>query len=356
VPVKPLRVLIVRIGAMGDVLHAMPAVAALRVLHPDWFIGWAIEPRWSDLLQIEGDPEDMSLGVGKMRCKALVDRWYSVPTGNWKRSPLAPGTLSEILALREVMRAERFDLCVDMQGAIKSAGLGLLAEAKVFAGPAEPRERVARRLYSKTFGVTARHVVEQGCELLGLAVGEGLVPARVPLPMQELAERWADEVVGKDKFCLISAGGGWGAKLWPADRFGRVAAELGRAGLGSVVNASPGGSPEADGVVASSGGYARAVPCTIAQLIALARRAAVVIGGDTGPLHLAAALERPVVAIFGPTDPARNGPYGTRSRVLRDASSLTSHKRVKEPEAGMLRIEADEVVAAAAELLLEQSA
>jgi heptosyltransferase-1 len=104
-------------------------------------------------------------------------------------------------------------------------------------------------------------------------------------------------------------------------------------------------------VVQASEGHAQALPCTVGQLIALTRRAAVTIGGDTGPLHLAAALERPVVGIYGPTDPARNGPYGTRSRVLRDASSATSHKRVSEVEAGMLRIGVEEVLAAAMEML-----
>jgi heptosyltransferase-1 len=169
--------------------------------------------------------------------------------------------------------------------------------------------------------------------------------------MDEMDERWAYEAVGHERFCLISAGGGWGAKIWPAERFGQVAAELGRAGVRSVVNTSPHGSREADCVVQMSEGSARAVPCSVGQLIALTRRAAVVVAGDTGPLHLAAALERPVVAIFGPTDPARNGPYGTRSRVLRDASSATSHKRVSEVEEGMLRIEAGEVVEATMEMM-----
>jgi heptosyltransferase-1 len=169
--------------------------------------------------------------------------------------------------------------------------------------------------------------------------------------MSAAAELWANQVIGRERFCLISAGGGWGAKIWPPDRLGRVAAELGKAGVQTIVNASPQGSPEADGVAAASEGHARVVPCSISQLIALVRRAAVVIGGDTGPLHLAAALERPVVGIYGPTDPARNGPFGTRSRVFRDAASVTSHKRTHETEAGMLRISVDEVVAAALEML-----
>jgi heptosyltransferase-1 len=118
-----------------------------------------------------------------------------------------------------------------------------------------------------------------------------------------------------------------------------------------LVNATAAPSPEAERVVAASDGLAQAVPCSVGQLIALVRRAAVVIGGDTGPLHMAAALERPVVGIYGPTSPARNGPYGTRSRVLRDPSSVTSHKRIEEVEPGMLHITVDEVVRAAREML-----
>ena len=350
-----MKVLIVRIGAMGDVLHAMPAVAALREKHPRWTISWAIEPRWSDLLQISDDPEDLTQGVvvagGAIARRGLVDRWFSVPAGAWKRNPLTSATRNEVLALRRSLRGERFDLCVDMQGAVKSAVVGGFARAKTFAGLAEPRERIARRWYGKKIEVRAAHVIEQGCELLGTAVGETLRPAKVLLPMNVRTEEWADDVVGQERFALISPGGGWGAKIWPAERLGRVAAQLGRAGVRTVVNASRSGSHEADGVVAASEGFARAVPCSVGQLIALTRRAAMVIGGDTGPLHLAAALERPVVGIYGPTDPARNGPYETRSRVLRDAESVTSHKRRSDVEAAMLRITVEEVVEAAREML-----
>ena len=345
-----MRVLIVRIGAMGDVLHAMPAVAALRERHPDWFIGWAIEPRWSDLLQITGDPGDLSQGVGPT-ARGMIDRWYKVAAGAWKRKPFSVSTRSDIFAMRKVLRGDRFDICVDMQGSVKSAVVGKMAGATVFVGAANPREQIARRFYGHRVEVTSTHVVERGCELLGSAVGEVLHPAQVPLPVNAEAEHWAHEVVGCDRFCLISPGGGWGAKVWPADRFGRVAAELGRAGVMTVVNAPVNGSSEADQVVESSEGFARAVPCSIAQLIALVRRAGVVIASDTGQLHLAAALKRPVVAIYGPTDPARTGPYGTPSRVFRDATSLTSHKRVSEVEDGMLRIGVDEVLTAAVEML-----
>jgi heptosyltransferase-1 len=340
---------------MGDVLHALPAVAAMRERHPNWFVGWAIEPRWSGLLQIAGDEDDLSQGVGRFAGSALVDRWYSVPTLAWKRRPLAGTTRREIVTLRRALRADRFDVCVDLQGAVRSAVVGKMARAGVFAGMAAPREPMARWFYKQRVEVTSTHVVEQACELLGSALGEVLRPARVPLPMDAEDERWAVGVVGEERFCLISPSAGWGAKVWPAERYGRVAAELGRAGIGTVVNAVSPGDEEAQRVADASEGFARAVPCSLGQLVALTRRAAVVIAGDTGPLHLAAALERPVVGIYGPTDPRRNGPFGKRSgdrvRVLRDAASLTSHRRVGDAEAGMLRIGVDEVVRAALEVV-----
>lgn len=346
-----MRVLVVRIGAMGDVLHAMPAVAALRARDPACFIGWAIEPRWSDLLQMRGDLEDLSQGVGPAATPALVDRWYSVPTGKWKRRPLAGETLGEMDVLRRVLREEQFDVCVDMQGAVKSAVVGKMAGASVFVGMAEPRERMARWLYRMPVQVAATHVVEQGCELLGAAVSETLQPAPVTLPMHAEEELWADKLVGGDPFFLISPTAGWGAKVWPAERYGAVAAALGRAGYRVLVNASWADGEAAETVVRASERFAVAVPCSLRRLIALVRRASVVIAGDTGPLHLAAALGRPVVGIYGPTSPGRNGPYGTRSRVLRDAESVTSHKRLAEAEAGMLRIGVEQVVEAAMEML-----
>ena len=263
--------------------------------------------------RLPGDPEDLSQGVGRV---LPARRWSTagtaLPTREWKQKPLARGTLLEIRALSEVLRDERFDVCVDMQGAIKSAGGGTDGGGGCPGRVGEPQGAGGELVLRQEGGHAGRACGGAGVRAAGRAVGEVLQPARVTLPMDEKDELWADEVVGRERFCLISPGAGWGAKMWPAERLGQVAAELGRAGVRSVVNASVRGSREANAVVAHSEGYARAVPCTVGQLIALVRRAAVVIAGDTGPLHLAAALERPVVGIYGPTDPARNGPYGTR--------------------------------------------
>ncbi|WP_263369183.1 glycosyltransferase family 9 protein [Edaphobacter dinghuensis] len=346
---RPPRVLIIRIGAMGDVLHAMPAVAALRQRHPDWFIGWAIDPCWRDLLQSSATSQ-------RGAAMPLVDRCYAVPTRQWKRRPISLETLRSIAAVRRQLRGEQFDLCVDMQGSIRSSMIGWMAGGGKFAGPADPREQPARWLYGEKIPMSAAHVIEQGCELLGAAVGERLTSTKIELPADQASEAWRDELLARvapegRKFALIAPSAGWGAKQWPAERYGAVAAALAQAGYVPLVNAVFAGDILANAVVNASGGAAVVVPCSIGQLIALTRHASLVIAGDTGPLHLAAALERPVVALFGPTDPARNGPYGTASRVLRHASSKKDHTRHAATEKGLMQITAEEVIAAAFDLL-----
>lgn len=337
---------------MGDVLHAMPAVAALRQRHPDWFIGWAVDPCWSELLRGAGAASER----GAMM--PLVDCCYPVPTRQWKQQPISLETLSSIRGLRQELRRERIDLCVDMQGTIRSSMVGWMTGAERFAGPAEPREHPARWLYGQKLKVSAAHVIDQGCELLGGAIGEPLTPVKVELPTDCAADAWCDELLARlvpgvehPKFAIIAPSAGWGAKQWPAERYGAVAAELARAGYKPLVNAVYAGDILANAVVDASGSTAVVVPCSVGQLISLTRRASVVIAGDTGPLHLAAALERPVVALFGPTDPARNGPYGTPARVLRHSSSRKDHTRYAETEEGLMQITAAEVTAAAFDLL-----
>ncbi len=182
-----------------------------------------------------------------------------------------------------------------------------------------------------------------------------LSAASVALPIDTAAATWLDGLLARinstGRFAVIAPSAGWGAKQWPAERYGAVAAHLAQAGYTPLINTVSADDPLANAVVEASGGSAIVVPCSLGQLTALLRRSSLVIAGDTGPLHLAAALEIPVVGLFGPTDPARNGPYGTRSRVLRHASSQRDHTRHADPEQGLLQITADEVTAAAFELL-----
>ena len=338
---------------MGDVLHAMPAVSALRRAHPEWFIGWVVEPKWAPLLRSFSNG---TFPVEQRAVMPLVDHVYFAATREWKETPFSRSTMRDIASLRRELRGGQFDVCVDMQGSVRSAVIGRMAGARRLVGPEEPREAPAGWLYHERVAMGAAHVVEQGCELLGGAVGEMLRPAPVELPVDEFAEETCAELLGRtlgaeERFVLIAAGAGWGAKQWPAERYGAVAAALGRRGYRVLVNASLSEDAIAEAVKDTSEGFAVVFPCDLPQLIALTRRASVVIAGDTGPLHLAAALERPVVALFGPTDPARNGPYGTRSRVLRHGPERRDHRRLKEPEAGLLEITVDEVIEASVELL-----
>src|SRR5258708_6872643 len=146
---------------MGDVLHAMPAVAALRERHPDWVIGWAIEPAWRELLEAESEVHDVAWRLsGRDSRRPMVDRWTSVPTRDWKRRPFSLTTLRDIRWLRRELLGDRYDICVDMQGSIRSAMVARMAGAARFVGAAAPREVPASWLYKRKIRLNATHVVE----------------------------------------------------------------------------------------------------------------------------------------------------------------------------------------------------
>jgi heptosyltransferase-1 len=340
------RILIVRIGAMGDVLHALPAVAALREQVPAAHLSWSIEPRWASLLAAhtqQGSP--------------LVDRIHHVPVRVWKANPLSLATAGSILALRRELRAERYDIAVDLQGTIRSSIVGRLAGAAVFAGPAHPREAPAGLFYTQKIETQQPHVVEQACEILGAATGLHLVPAEPVLAREIAAEAWCDGIFAelpvstRPRVVVLSVGGGWGAKRWPPELFGAVAAALHAHGCAVLVAVARPEDELAQRVVQASAGTAWSVVCDLPQMTSLLQRAALCIAGDTGPLHLAAALGTPVVGIYGPTDPARNGPFTRKKRILRSPLSATDHSRHTAPEAGLLTISVEDVIHSALELL-----
>jgi heptosyltransferase I len=288
----------------------------------------------------------------------LVDRTHLVKAKEWARAPLRAGTVREIAALRHALRAERYDLCIDLQGAVRSALAGRLAGAPRMIGEDQPREWPARWLFGERVATHGVHMIEQAVEVCAAAVGEPLSPILPPLPSDRDAEMWADEVLrgATGPLVLLSPGAGWGAKRWPTERYGAVAAALHAQGCVVLVNAGPKEKGIAAEVVRASGDVARTPEfttpdSTLERLIALTRRVCLVIAGDTGPLHLACALGKPVVGIYGPTDPRRNGPFGVPFRVLRHPESKRDHSRHAEPEAGLLTITPQQVVDAAKELL-----
>jgi heptosyltransferase-1 len=345
---KQLRVLIVRLGAMGDILHALPAVTALRQARPEWFLGWAVEPQWRGLLCADGCTNGCALRGAGM---PLVDRIHLVPAKQWARSPLRGETLRGIGALRRELRETRYDLAVDLQGAVRSALIARWARAPRLIGEERPREAAARWLFGERVATTGTHVIEQEMEVMSAVADERLPFVPALLPEEGCAERAAARL--ETPFVLLNPGAGWGAKRWPVERYAAVARALHEAGYAIVANAGPGEETLTEELRRSAGAFVQAIRPTLTEFIAIARCAALVIAGDTGPLHVASALGRPVVAIFGPTDPARNGPYGGRFCVLRHPESKRDHTRRAEPEAGLLTITPEVVIGAALALLKE---
>lgn len=369
---------------MGDVLHALPAVALLRAHWPQAVLGWAIEPRWAALLQANAQAQP---GTPAM---PLVDRVHAVPTRAWSKQPVSLATLRSVLALRRQLRAMRYDIAIDLQGSLRSAAIARATGARRVVGSATPRELPARWFYRTCVPVAAAHVIDQACEIVQAAVGSSQAatsPLPSMLPVDRAAEAWVDSALQQtttgqpERFCnevqidersparrdandrlvFLAPTAGWGAKEWPPDRFAALAAALVQQGHRVLINSTP-PLPDmtADTVCRTAHALllpvlqhqVRSVTATLPQLLALLRRVDVVVAGDTGPLHLAAALGKPTVALFGPTDPARNGPHTANAIVLRDPASVTDHRRHAATEAGLARIPVDTVRTAVTSLLV----
>lgn len=350
------KILIVRLSAMGDIIHALPAVTAIRAALPDATIGWLVDEKWTELLAV-GD-KNCTLGSACPQ-RPLVNVLHTVNMKGWRKAWFRPATLTEIRAVVRTVKAVHYDVALDFQGAIRSAALARMSGAPRKAGFTDPRESPARFLYSECLPRPGDHVIEQNYAFAAQVLKDVLTEKQFYLlppqfPRDPGAEAWAESEIRKlgiASFALMNPGAGWGAKQWPSERFGQVAQALSVHNIKSLVNAATGEETLAQAVVDASGGNAFMIQCTIGQLIALTRRARLFLGGDTGPLHLAAALGIPVVGLFGPTDPARTGPFGTKAIVLRHPDSETTFSHHKQPDEGLLKISAEEAISAARRLL-----
>jgi heptosyltransferase I len=344
------RILIVRLSSMGDVVHALPAATALRQAFPDATIGWLIEERWAELLCTLSTPRSGP----RSPQRPLVDAVHTVNLKRWRSSLLASQTWERIAASLSDLRAAHYEVALDLQGAMRSAIVARWSGAPTLYGAANPRENPASLWYTRKVVTRSTHVVEQYCEVADALIGRHTdIPDAVlpcdPLAEERVLQRLQDR--GIRDFVILNPGAGWGAKQWPATRYGEVARSLAQQGVRSIVNFGPKEDSLAKESEAASGGAGEAMSFSISELIALTRHARLFIGGDTGPMHLAAALHIPVVALFGPTSPARNGPFATCSIVLRNSKSPTSLTHRHESDPGLLEITVEQVVAAASQLL-----
>ena len=334
------RILVVRLSSMGDVIHALPAAARLKTRLPDAELSWAIDPGWAGLL----------------KDNPYVDRVIEVPLRRWRAQAFQSATWREFRAFRETLREQRFDLAIDFQGLLKSAFVTCMSRAeRVFGFDRKVlREPLAASFYSNRITATATHVVDRNLELAaealaGVGVESPAIAAdrdeqiRFPLPAGVSDGRMPD-----GDFVLATPMAGWESKQWPLDRFSELAAILYReTGMPLVINSAPADRPKVEAIVqVAPADSCRLYESSIEGLIAATRKARAVLGVDSGPLHLAAAVRVPGVALFGPTSPERNGPYGSTFRVLRSPDAVTSYEHRDGIDPSMESLQPREVWAA----------
>jgi len=335
------RFLVLRLGSLGDIVHTFPAVAALRATFPAAEIVWLTQPRYKLLVE----------------SSSLASQVWTVDTRS-------------LSSLREAISRVHhlsWDASIDYQGLWKSAALPFLAAVKRRIGFSSQtiREFGVPLLYTDQVNASTAHIAEQNGELSVRAGARQLVAPinlRV-LPEDHAAVRAELHALSIDRYVVLSPGGGWRSKCWPPERFGLLCRKITSAlGLRCVVNYGPGEHALANAVRAnSSDANPLLYDAGLGQLMDLLRGAVSVVRGATGALLLAVALRTPVVALFGPTDPARNGPYhgGPRSPaegkpsqlaarsgediVLRAPHAVTTHTRSDETHPSMLAIDADSV-------------
>ncbi len=344
------RILVVRLSAMGDIIHALPAITALRAASPDLQIGWLVEERWVELLCAR----ESDRMAARSPQKPLVDWVHLANFKAWRQALLANESWRAMRSLRAEVRGMNYDLALDLQGAIRSALAAKASGAAMRVGSTEPREKPATMFYTRKVDPAGAHVVEQALAIASDIVGHALSYVDPLFPIDPAAEAWAERTLTQlhnRRFAILNPGAGWGTKCWPVESYGAVAAALPARGLAAVINYGPGEEELAHAVHQASGTSALPVKCSVGELIALTRRTSLFIGGDTGPMHLAAALRVPVVALFGPTRPERNGPYATRSIILRSPQSVDNPSHTDHPDEGLASIPPQAVIEAADELL-----
>jgi ADP-heptose:LPS heptosyltransferase len=326
----PPKALIVRLSSIGDVVHALPALAALR--RNGWETGWIVEPPARPLL--EANPS--------------LSRLWPAPTARLSAWGVAHRVLADI-------RAKEYDVAIDLQGLWKSATWARLSGAARVVGFSRRwrREPASAVLLGETVDLPSDgHVLDENLALLR-PLGIDEVGAReFPLPAAAAEGQGVARALsglGLERFAILNPAGGWPSKLWAPEHYGAVARGLRERGLPSLVTWGPGEQALAERVVAASAGAARlSFPTTLLEYVELARRALLLVAADTGPLHLACAVGTPVVALFGPTDPARNGPFAPADVVVRPPALEAGGRggRYRVEGAVMDDISAEQVLAA----------
>ncbi len=321
------RLLVVKLGSLGDIVFTLPAVAALRDAHPNARIEWVVERHWYPLLERNPDLSEV----------IILDR----------------DSAGSFLFCGWRLRTLHYTCAIDFQGLYKSALLARFSGAPERIGFTRrfAREPAVSLFYTRRIAPTGAHMVEQN---MALAAARGAPNSRYRFPLRVRPEADARlgqklEAAGLGDFFVLSPGAGWVSKCWPPERFGALHRELARrTGMRGAISFGPGERELAEAVRRAAGAPEPVLlDIDVAQLMALLRRARLVVAGDSGPLHLASAFGTPVVGLYGPTDPARNGPFGAGDIVVRNARpEETTLRRGNHYSPAMLSITVEQVVAA----------
>jgi len=295
-----MRILIVKLGSIGDIVHTLPALAAIRKAMPQAEISWVVESRASEIL----------------RDNPLLDRLIEVDTKALRRGLMSGETLRAPRQQLRQLRASAFDLALDFQGLFKSATIARLSGARRVFGFSRDglREPASRILLSESILISKNsHVIRKNLALasgaLGISISDDPNDFEFPIATNSIHRAEALNASAESDYAILNPGGGWPTKLWSAERFGRLADELwSHYGLHSLITHGPGEAELAETVLRSSqSGKARAVKVSLKGFYELAKRTQIYVGGDTGPTHLAIAAGAPIVGLFGPTEWWRNG-------------------------------------------------
>jgi heptosyltransferase I len=297
------KILIVKPSSLGDVVHSLPFLNAMKTCFPGAEIHWVIAKGLEDLL--EGHP--------------LIQKLWIINKDAWKKIDNAKNTVTEIRNLFKGLKKEKFDLVIDLQGLLRSGIITKATRAPVRVGFQEAREG-SRFFYThKVKGGKDIHAVDR---YLKIASFLGCDCSRVSFPLPpESSSTFNSHLLTLNlpgEYVVLVPGARWKTKRWPPEKFGELASRL---PVQSVIVGSKADEDSADLIVSLSEGKAVSLAgkTSLKELIAVMRKAKFVISNDSGPTHIAAALGIPVFAIFGPTDPLRTGPYGKGHTIIRAA-------------------------------------
>jgi len=313
------KILIVRLSALGDIVHALPVLAAIKKSMPDAEVDWLVEENYASILSI----------AHGLRRRVIVRAEKSFETAD----AISFGGLIGYSNAASYLWNQDYDVALDLQGLIKSAIWARISFADRVVGFDAPnlREPQAAFLYSETVTPpNGAHVIHKNLSTLSaLEIKPDSI--EIPLVPHASADTTAamETAGGALKYIVINPGAAWPNKRWPPERFGALAAALQeRTGLRSLVTWGPSERELASAVVNGSFGAASlAPPTTVSDLAVLLREAALVVSGDTGPLHIAAAMGTPLVGLYGPTWPERNGPWDQKDVVISRANVCVCHHK-----------------------------